>query len=179
MTCIVGWIEKDKVYIGGDSAGSNDSILQIRKDTKVFKRNGMVFGCAASFRMINLLKFTFKIPKHEDKISIDEYMNTLFIESVRKCFKEYGFSTVTNNEETGGTFLIGYRNRLFKIPSDYQIAETKNGFDASGSGMYYALGSLYTNKNNKMDIKKRLKIALESAEYYNPFVRKPFIIKSI
>lgn len=37
MTCIVGFIEKNTVYIGGDSAGSTSSLVIRRHDSKVFK----------------------------------------------------------------------------------------------------------------------------------------------
>ena len=38
MTRIAAWIEGGKVYMGGDSAANVNCTLQIRKDTKVFKK---------------------------------------------------------------------------------------------------------------------------------------------
>ena len=55
MTCIVGLIHEDKVYIGADSAGAANGNITIRKDKKVFKVGEFIFGCTSSFRMIQLI----------------------------------------------------------------------------------------------------------------------------
>jgi len=57
MTCIVGLIDKEskKIYMGGDSAGVANYSLSVRKDPKVFKRYGFIFGFTSSFRMGQLL----------------------------------------------------------------------------------------------------------------------------
>ena len=36
MTCIVGWIEEGKTYLGGDSAGGGGHDISIKRDKKVF-----------------------------------------------------------------------------------------------------------------------------------------------
>jgi len=52
MTCIAGFVNKNEVWIGGDSAGVAGYNLRIRKDTKVFKVNGrFLIGYTNSFRM--------------------------------------------------------------------------------------------------------------------------------
>lgn len=42
MTCIVGLVNKGKVFIGADSLGSDGFTQQVRKEPKVF-RNGDFF----------------------------------------------------------------------------------------------------------------------------------------
>lgn len=92
MTCIVGYLDKKtkKVTIGGDSAGSSSNRVTIRKDVKVFKNDDFVIGCTSSFRMIQLLRFSFKPPEIKLK-DIYEYMCTDFINVVRNCFKDGGY----------------------------------------------------------------------------------------
>lgn len=58
LTCIVALKQRDKVYIGGDSAGTSSFSLKstIRKDSKVFikkdgSENEWLFGFTSSFRM--------------------------------------------------------------------------------------------------------------------------------
>ena len=69
MTCIVGYLDKKtkKVTIGGDSAGVAGLDITIRKDEKVFKVDNFIIGCTSSFRMIQLLRFSFKPPEIKQK----------------------------------------------------------------------------------------------------------------
>lgn len=50
-----------------------------------------MIGWLTSFRMIQLLRFTFKPPEIGEK-DIYEYMCTDFIDEVRECFKRGGYS---------------------------------------------------------------------------------------
>ena len=178
MTCIVGYIDKKnkKVIIGADSAGVSGLDITLRRDEKVFKNEDFVIGCTSSFRMIQLLRFSFKPPKVYDK-DIYEYMCTDFINSVRKCFEEGGFLKKYNEgDELGGTFLVAYKDRLFKVCNDFQVSESLAIYDACGCGENYALGSIYsTSKSNSESI---VTDALKCAENFSGGVRSPFIILS-
>jgi len=178
MTCIVGMIDKKtkKVIIGGDSAGVAGSNMFIRKDAKVFKNNDFVIGCTSSFRMIQLLRFSFKPPEVKTK-DIYEYMCTDFINAVRNCFKDGGYlQKYTDGDEKGGTFLVAYKNRLFKIENDFQVAENLNGIDSCGCGQDFALGSLFTLQKQEMETDKKVLKALESAEFLSNGVCRPFVL---
>lgn len=63
MTCIVGLVENNKVYIGGDSAGVAGLSLMKRADEKVFKKDEFIFGFTSSFRMGQLIGGNFQIAK--------------------------------------------------------------------------------------------------------------------
>lgn len=175
MTCIVGFIDKksSKVVMGADSAGVAGLDITLRKDEKVFKNGDFVIGCTSSFRMIQLLRFSFKPPRVYDK-EIYEYMCTDFINGVRKCFEEGGYlQKFKDGDEKGGTFLVAYKDRLFKIDSDFQVAEASQGYDACGCGETYALGSIYnTSKSNAETI---VIDALRCAENFSGGVRSPFV----
>jgi len=180
MTCIVGIVDEknNKVIIGGDSAASAGSGIQIRKDVKVFKNKNFVIGCTSSFRMIQLLQFSFVPPDVVEK-DIFEYMCTDFINAVRKCFKNGGFlQKYTDGDEKGGTFLVGYKNRLFKIDHDFQVAENLNGMDACGCGEEFALGALLALKNLNSSKDGKILRALEVAELLSSGVAGPFVIES-
>ena len=177
MTCIVGIMDKGKVIIGGDSAGVSGYDLTVRADEKVFVNGEFIFGFTSSFRMGQLLRYRFKPPFHRPDVSIDEYMATDFVDSIRKCLKDGGFAKVENGEESGGTFLVGYRGQLFRIDSDYQVGKPLNGFDAVGCGELIARGALYATIDRPPN--ERLRIALEAAEEFSAGVRRPFVIKEI
>lgn len=178
MTCIVGLIDKKNksVYIGADSAGVAGLDITIRKDQKVFKVGDFVIGCTSSFRMIQLLRFSLKLPDVCNK-DIYEYMCTDFINSVRECFKNGGFmQSYKDGDEKGGCFLVGYKGRLFKVSDDYQVGESFIEFDSIGCGESYALGALYSMKNNDLSVEDKVRKSLEIAEYFSAGVKKPFVI---
>jgi hypothetical protein len=167
-----------KVIIGGDSASIADSSIFIRKDVKVFRNNGFIIGCTSSFRMIQLLRFSFKPPEINTK-DIYEYMCTDFINAVRTCFKDGGYlQKYTDGDEKGGTFLVGYKNRLFKIENDFQVAENLNGIDAVGCGADFALGALFSLSKQETSIEQKVLKALESAEFLSNGVCRPFVLIS-
>lgn len=177
MTCIVGIVHKGQVYMGADSAGANHRNITTRADKKIFKNGDFLIGFTSSFRMGQLLQYDFSPPHHHSDVDIEKYMVKDFIKTVRECFRDGGFMTYHEHQEVGGKFLVGYKGRLFKIDSDFQVAEATRGFDATGCGEEYALGSVYSTE--KMEPEKRIRLALEAAEEYSLGVRSPFHIDSI
>lgn len=178
MTCIVGCVDKKtkKVIIGGDSAGIEGLDITIRKDEKVFKVDNFIFGCTTSFRMIQLLRFSFKPPEIKQK-DIYEYMCTDFINTVRECFREGGYlQRYSEGDDKGGIFLVAYKNRLFRVDADFQVAENLNGLDAIGCGANYAIGALHILSKQDISINEKILKSLETATYYSAGVSKPFII---
>lgn len=179
MTCIVGLVDKeeDKVYIGADSAGVAGLDLMIRADQKAFNVGEFVFGFTTSFRMGQILQYSFDPPEIRTK-DIMRYMVTDFVDAVREALKEGGYSEVENNVETGGCFLVGVRSRLFSIEDDYQVEETPYGFNSAGCGAQIALGSLVTTQDYDFSPRERVKMALQAAEKFSSGVRGPFNIKT-
>ena len=177
MTCVVGFIENDTTFMGADSAGVSDCYLQTRADSKVFINGEFIFGFTSSFRMGQLLRYKFTPPSRKEGQDIFNYMVTDFVEGVRECLKTGGYTRISDNEETGGTFLVGYRNRLFCIDNDFQVAELIGQYASVGCGRDIALGSLYSTNGQQAEF--RIKTALEAAQEYNSAVRGPFSILKI
>lgn len=196
MTCIVGLIDEksNNVVIGGDSAAVAGHDVSIVSHPKVFKNGDFVFGCTTSFRMMQLIQFKFIPPMYNNRVGfnwgvenstgIDEellkYMATLFVDELRKCMEAGGFLYVENKQESGGQFLVGYKNRLFKINSDFSVLEYSDGYCAAGVGENYALGALKILDQHckKMSSKDKVTIALESAAYFSGGVLGPFVVVS-
>jgi ATP-dependent protease HslVU (ClpYQ) peptidase subunit len=175
MTCIVGLLDNNNIYMGGDSAGVGGYSLRIRKDEKVFINGEFIFGFTSSFRMGQLLRYSLKPPKRYQDIDIYSFMVNDFINSVRQCLKDGGYAEKDKERESGGTFLVGYQGRLFEISDDYQVAEVLDNFTSCGCGFDLALGSLYSTEGQKPE--ERVLIALEAAEKFSAGVRAPFNIK--
>ncbi len=180
MTCIVGYIDKKKkeIVMGADSIASDGFTKNKIYTPKVFRKGKFIIGYTSSFRMGQLIQYKFKTPVHKKGISTDKYLSTIFIDKLMKCFKDSGYSTVFNNTETGGTFLVGYDGRLFRVQNDNSILEVNEEYASCGSGVYHALGALYVmNKiKNNISINNKVLSALESAEYNVTTVSSPFTI---
>lgn len=178
MTCIAGLVHDGKVYIGGDSAGVAGLDLVVRADRKVFENSGFLFGFTSSFRMGQLLRYSFKPPKHyTDDKDLYAYMVTDFIDGVRDCLKRGGYARKDSDAESGGTFLVGREGRLFEIGCDYQVGESVRPFNAVGCGQSYALGSFYSTEG--MEPRARVEMALRAAAAHSGGVSPPFHIESI
>ncbi len=175
MTCIVGLVHDDTVYIGGDSAGVTGLSLTVRADEKVFVISNFIIGFTSSFRMGQLLRYRLKPPVYYFYDDILRYMVTDFVDSVRDSLKVGGFAKKDKDEESAGTFLVGFQGKLFKIDSDYQVSIPILPFDACGCGGDIALGSMYSSLALKPV--ERIMQALESAEQFSAGVRRPFIVR--
>lgn len=173
MTCIVGLVEGGKVYMGGDSSGVSSWTLTIRADEKVFCNGEFLIGFTTSFRMGQLLRYAFTPPPIEGDLFA--YMVTQFVTAVRACLKEGGYAKKENEQEEGGTFLVGVRGRLFAVCGDYQVVASADNYAAIGSGEDIALGALCATYG---DLPPRLCIerALSAAERHNIGVRGPFTV---
>ena len=177
MTCIVGVVHGERVYIGGDSAGVAGYALTVRADEKVFRNGPFLMGFTTSFRMGQLLRFNLKPPEHRKGVEPYEYMVTDFVDAARKCLKKGGYAKKENEVESGGDFLVGYRGHLFTVESDYQVAEATDGFNAVGCGAALARGALYITAQKKP--RERVLLALKAAEHMNAGVRGPFIVEAV
>ena len=177
MTCIVGFVEGNSVWMGGDSAGVGGLDLTVRADQKVFRNGAMLFGFTSSFRMGQLLRYAFTVPDHDPRVDLDKYMATTFVDAVRECLKGRGWAETVNGQERGGCFLVGYKGHLFYIGSDYQVGKPLDGYDAVGCGDQVAKGALFATTS--MVGKERAEIALKAAERCSAGVRGPFHIECL
>lgn len=173
MTAIVGLVHGRSVFVGGDSAGVAGLDLSVRADTKVFRKNGYVFGFTTSFRMGQLIRYSLAPPK--PKGELDAFMSTRFVDAVRSCLKSGGWARREDEREEGGTFLVGVLGHLYTIHGDYQVATAADGFAAVGCGDQVALGALYATAGTGLKPKARVKLALRAAERFSAGVRGPFV----
>ena len=165
--------------MGGDSAGVAGLDVTIRRDPKVFLNGKFLIGYTSSFRMGQILRFKFEpppIPRKQDLLF--QYMCTTFVDRARKALKKGGFSEVSSNVESGGTFLVGIQGHLFSVQSDFQVEESAEDFNSVGCGDSYALGALAVQPPGH-DPEKRVRQALQVAEKFSGGVRGPFLIMTV
>lgn len=175
MTCIVGIVSDGKVFVGGDSAAAEGWEVRPTQLKKVFRLGKLVIGYTSSFRMGQILQYHLNVPpeKKDDKDDL-AYMASTFAEAVRSCLKDFGFSKVSENQEEGGTFLVGYKGKLYCVHSDFQVNEMIDGMDAVGCGRQYALGAMRVLEH--LPPEERITRALEVAAYFSAAVLSPFVV---
>jgi hypothetical protein len=172
MTCVIGLIDKGDVYIGADSAGIAGLSLTIRADEKVFGNGQFIMGFTSSFRMGQLLRYKFDPPTQIEGQDDMHYMVTSFVDACRQCFSRNGFGDKEATE--GGTFLVGYKGKLYTIGADYQVGIPSATYDAVGCGSDLALGAMFATE--KMPPGDRIRTALEAASKFSAGVEPPFKI---
>lgn len=172
MTCIIGLEHGGKVYMGGDSAAVNNVAIYQSEVRKVFKSSDFLFGWTSSFRMGQILQYHLQVPVQTTDQSDMQYMVVVFIEAVRKCLVDYGYDK--GGEDSGGTFLVGYRGKLYTIYADYQVQRYTGGLNAVGSGTEYALGVMTALPD--LPAKKRIKQALKIAGKWSDSVCGPYYV---
>jgi hypothetical protein len=185
MTCIVGLVdEKGTVYVGGDAAAVSGLFTSPRKDPKVFIKDDFIYGYTSSFRMGDIIQYSFEAPKFNERVqTLNEYMRTDFVDELRSCFKNKGYASISDNSESAGCFIVGTRGRLFVIEEDYQVGEPLEEYYSVGCGNELALGSLHTTNvafhAGNVDAETRLTLALAAASHFSGGVRPPFTILSL
>lgn len=172
MTVIVGLAQKNRVYLGGDSAGVSGLQLTVRADPKVFRNGPYVMGFTTSFRMGQLLRYSFQ-PPHPTG-DLHHFMVTTWTNDLRACLKEGGWARKDSEQEQAGTFLVGVQGRLFSVWDDYQVAEHADGYAAVGCGDELALGALHATARLGLTPRARLTAALAAADHHSAGVTGPY-----
>ncbi len=163
MTLIIGI---DKVINGkhykimvGDFMVSDGFTKSLKTTPKVFRRDKFVFGCAGSFRVNQLLKYS-DFPEESNSWIKNEKIYNSFIPWIREISKDRGASFVENNKETNvGIFLFYNGKHIYRIQHNYSALREKAGVYAIGSGSYHASAilefylSLVKNKKVEFDLK--------------------------
>jgi 20S proteasome alpha/beta subunit len=181
MTCIVAVKHNGKVHLGSESAGASGYLCRSRADAKVFKLKQMIFGFTSSFRMGQILRYSFSIPQKPEKMTDIAFMNTVFLDSLRECLKIKGFCKIENGVESADTFIVGYNGQMYVIHDDYQVEEPFEDYACVGCGAEIALGALSSTYSLMPKVKPKLAItlALNAACQYSAYCRPPFNIVSI
>jgi hypothetical protein len=178
MTCIVGAVDDKGVYIGGDSAAVTGHSIYNRSDTKVFKKDDFIFGFTGSYRMGQLIRYKLSIPKIKEDQDIDEYLHCEFIDSLIECMKSNNFANDPDGQISGGTFIFGFRGKLYTVYDDFQIAQNIENYSACGCGCEIALGCMFALSQGNPNVSVHLKIemSLKAAARHSSDVVQPFHI---
>lgn len=180
MTCIVGLTDNGKVYLGGDTLGVGGYSKTVRSDGKVFLNGEFLMGFTSSYRMGQLLRYSFKPPTRSKDVEDDmEYLVAHFIPALIDAYRKGQYLMKKDDAAVGGTFLMGYRGILYQIESDFQVGISVLQYDAVGCGADLALGAMHVLKDMNMDPEEKIKTALQAATVHSAGVGGNFEVLSI
>jgi ATP-dependent protease HslVU (ClpYQ) peptidase subunit len=164
MTCIVALEDQGTVYMGADSAATEDDAISLRVNPKIFKIGKFLIGYCNSFRYGQIIEHYFKPPAQQEK-DVMKYMITKFVPELKKVLENNQY------EEKDSSLIIGYDGKIFYIESDWQVGHDTTNYHAIGAGAPYAFGSLYSTEGEPF---LRIEKALRSAESFCTNVSSPF-----
>lgn len=174
MTCIVAAVENDAVYMGADSAVTNEGDGYRYKFTtpKLFKKNGLLFGFAGEFKTPSILLYE-DWPEIETE-DINKYLYELLTKWLFKKCSKYKITSVENEIASAeASLLIGSKDKLFLMDSSFVASEISRQFESIGSGCAYAMGAMHAN--NSKNINTKLTAGLTAAAYFCNTVGPPNI----
>ena len=176
MSCIVGIVDSDQVWIGGDSAVSENDVVKTLKHAKVFRRGKFLLGYVGDLRVGQLIRYKMKIPKIGSK-GLMKYMSTSFVDALRKCLKENGAIKIEDSvEESSNKWLVGIDGRLFEIGHSFEVSEEV--YTAIGSGQEFATGVLHDliTHQRELGYEEIIKRSLGASAHFCASVAGPFLI---
>lgn len=187
MTCIIGYEEKGKVYMGGDSGAVDDFSTTSTHEEKVYhthcqeNESQFLIGYEGSFRMGQVVKYQFHPRKHYKEMDDMKYLTTIFVDDLIECLDVNNVLTRTFEEriETD-RMLLGYKGKLYAIDADFNVLRNRMGFDTIGSGFEIARGAMGAfRENKKMKAEDRIKKSLEIVGNMCNSVCAPYYVKTL
>lgn len=178
MTLIAAQMDKTGiVWMAADSLGSNSNgDRYIRKDKKIFKKDGYLIGYTSSYRMGQIIEHKAKLPElplnNRGNIHIVKV-----IDAIAESLYNNNYTMEKDNRHYGGEFIIGWHGRLYCIQSDFQYSTTAINYMCCGAGEDFGLGALHTAQKLKGSNEiEALLYAMRAGTKHNCFVAPPFIV---
>jgi len=173
MSCAIGIISKDGIWIGTDSAATTiDGEKRPIIAEKMFRKENFLIGYIGSVRGGQILKSKdFKCPQNILNLP----------DAIMECCREKGCLAINAEDQTNGhlcNYLVACKNGLYEILVDFQINQIAE-YTSIGSGSCYAFGSLFTTSKSNLNPQQRIKLALNTAAYFDIATAPPFVIEKL
>lgn len=189
MTCIIGLVDKDTVYIGADRASNTNNWTRPRATPKVFSiswfpdgrvrpsRHQFLIASSGDTRFGQIIQYQFEPPLQESGTEM-HYLANAFIPALRACIRaQNAMGADEGRDEMNGAIMVGYRAELYVIFSDFSIGVYEGRMDSIGSGTQYALGAM--SGLTKLSPQKRILKALEITAQFSSDVIPPFDVMKL
>ena len=175
MTCICAVAGSGTVVLGGDSALSSEDGDRTLRSPKVFQRHGMLFGASGEMRIAQLIQHVYDVPTPDEAADIERFVVRELCGGLRTFLREQAEELLPSpDDDEMWELMVATRGRIFQVCSHLSVAESATGYDAIGSAMPQALGSLASTEGRPP--RERVETALRAAERHHGGVAGPFTI---
>jgi ATP-dependent protease HslVU (ClpYQ) peptidase subunit len=161
VTCIVALVDSGHSYIGAERGASDVNTIFPLQYPKVWKSGPYLFGYFGSFAG-ERIKHNFEPPEPKIGEAIDEFMNTEFLDALHDLYEEIHIP----KQEDLGLLIIIQGHIYMHNGEDMSMSHIGLPYFAEGSGMEYAMGSLYSTET--LYPRERVSKALEVAIKFSP-----------
>jgi 20S proteasome alpha/beta subunit len=172
LTCIAVLKSEDNIWMAGDRGASDDDSIMPLTAPKVFKIGPYLLGYAGTMDG-ERVRHNFKPPLPKPGVNIDKFMYTDFIIALRN-FYETWWVDISKDSDFG--MIICVKGKIYEHNAvDMSLTTYESDYLAMGSGSPWAMGSLYTTRNQKNG-KRRVQLAVEAAIEYSTSCKGPIDI---
>ena len=173
MTCIVALVENGVGYIGGERGASDSNTIFPLSRPKVWKEKDYLFGYFGSFAA-ERLKHNFDPPAPMEGEDLDSFMNTEFLDSLHSLYEDIHIP----KQEDLGLVVITQGHIFLHNGEDMSMSMIDMPYFAEGSGMEFALGSMYSTQGQDYVPEDRIRLALSAACMFSTSCVGPFDVIS-
>lgn len=179
MTCIVGIVQGDEVWIGGDGQAIAGEVRRHTTQPKVFRRGEMLIAGAGTSYVLQAMQHRWEPPLWLPDDDPLDYLASDVMPMLRKFLKENDLLLSGDGDVLymDAVLLIGLKGRLFRTDAYFMVSESNDGYQAIGSGEEPALGSLFASP--ELLPKLRIETALRAASHFKPCVGPPFHVEKL
>jgi len=176
MTCIVGLVHNNVIYMGGDSAiGMGGWSVQSSPEPKVFIKDRFIIGTAGNARPCQVIEYLFIPPEQLASQSDIEYLCSSFVAVMQECLMNNGVDVRSSDYQAD--FLVGYNKRLYSIGPDFSVVFVDTPYLCEGAGREIAQGAVDALlSNTKMSPRKIVEEALRISVKHCGGVLPPYTI---
>lgn len=181
MTCIFGVVSDGKIYMAGDSCSANSQYRSVSAIRKIVRYDNMLLGFCGSWRDLQIARTYFSPEARPDGLDDLRYLVKYVADPLRDLFRDYESAELNLNRSTANSqILLGYRENIYTIETNFQISARADNIAAVGSGTYYALGAYAAFAcAGEADPETILTKTLEVVAGYDPFVCGPFYVETL
>lgn len=194
MTCVVAIKyqnedNKNKIIFGADSAiSSYRKVSEASKVNKIIKKEDVLIGVTGALRFLNLIEHEFCINLNcfgFNSNNLEGYIVKHFVCDLKNFLTTQEFFDKEKHKMREGyefKLIVACYDHLYQIESDFSVIEIDK-YVSIGSGSDFAMGYLYSKKNENINNEEMAKVfieeAIKCAAYYDFFVNDKIQFNSI
>lgn len=164
MTCIVGLRQNDRIYLASDSQ-TTWGYTKHDSGSKIIKKGELSIAFCGQCSVAHTLEHRLVCPDVPENDE-DKWLHVLLPDAMRKALQEVNLYKNDNNEiVSGADFIVGWRDHLATISTDFYVAPVLRDYVALGTGGEVAVGALYASEGRNAH--KRLETAVNAAQLWS------------